>query len=388
MQDADIPKQTPARALHSPQKVWSVVGLVVLCFAASFLGAWAFLGMGLVRLDASRTITDNSQKIVLQQGEVIADVFKKVSPSTVSIITSSVVPGRGFYDEVSEGAGSGIVVSQDGYILTNKHVVPDGVDKVTVVMYDGREFTDVKVVGRDPGNDIAFLKIDGVNDLTAVSLGDSNNIEPGQQVVAIGNALGTFRNSVTSGIISGLGRPLTATDEAGASAEQLEDMLQTDAAINPGNSGGPLVNLKGEVIGINTAISLDGQGIGFAIPINVARVQIESVITTGKLSKAYLGVRYASINPEMAKAEKLPVKTGALVTAGGKQRAVIPDSPADKAGIRTGDIITKVGDIAIVEGKGLATILSQYPPGKELTLTILRDGKEQTIGVKLGEYPL
>ncbi len=388
MQETEQPTQTPSRQAHAPQKVWHVVGIVLLSFAASFLGAWAFLGTGLVRLDATRTITDNSQKIVLQQGEVIADVFKKVSPSTVSIITSSVVPGRGLYDEVSEGAGSGIIVSQDGYVLTNKHVVPDGVDKVTVVMHDGREFTDVKVVGRDPGNDIAFLKIDSVNDLTAVAIGDSNQIEPGQQVVAIGNALGTFRNSVTSGIISGIGRPLTATDEAGMAAEQLEDMLQTDAAINPGNSGGPLVNLKGEVIGMNTAISLDGQGIGFAIPINVAKVQIDSVIRTGKLSKAYLGVRYASINPEMAKAEKLPVKTGALVSAGGKQPAVILDSPAAKAGIRAGDIITKVNDTALAEGKGLATILSQYPPGRDVTLTILRDGKEQTLAVTLGEYPL
>lgn len=388
MQETNIPESAADHKPHLPQKTWFVVGMVLLSFAASFLGAWAFLGTGLVRLDATRTITDNSQKIVLQQGEVIADVFKKVSPSTVSIITSSITPGRGFYDEVSEGAGSGIIVSKDGYVLTNKHVVPDGVDKVTVVMHDGREFTEVKVVGRDPGNDIAFLKIDGVDDLTPVSLGDSNTIEPGQQVVAIGNALGTFRNSVTSGIISGLGRPLTATDEAGMAAEQLEDMLQTDAAINPGNSGGPLVNLKGEVIGMNTAISLDGQGIGFAIPINVAKVQIDSVVKTGKLSKAYLGVRYASINPEMAKAEKLPVKVGALVTASGKQQAVIPDSPAAKAGIRAGDIITKVGDTTIIEGKGLATILSQYPPGKELTLTILRDGKEQTLGVTLGEYPL
>lgn len=370
------------------QKVWAKLGMVLLCFAASFLGAWAFLGTGLVRLDASRTISDNSQTIVMQQGEVIADVFKKVSPSTVSIITTSVVPRSSFYNDVSEGAGSGIVVSPDGYVLTNKHVVPDGVDKVSVIMHDGREFTDVKVVGRDPSNDIAFLKIEGVSDLKAAEIGDSNQVEPGQQVVAIGNALGTFRNSVASGIISGIGRPLTATDEGGDASQQLEDMLQTDAAINPGNSGGPLVNLKGEVIGINTAIALDGQGIGFAIPINVAKVQIDSVVQKGKLIKAYLGVRYVPVTKELAEDQNLPVTVGALVDTAGGQEAIVPDSPAAKAGLRARDIITKVNDIAIVEGKGLATVLSQFPPGQNIQLTIMREGREQVVTLALGEFPL
>ena len=155
------PEQNNARAGRH-QRAWNVLGSVVLCFAASFLGAWAFVGMGLVRPDASKTITENSQTIVMQQGEVIADVYKKVSPSTVSIITRSVVAGRGQYSQVSEGAGSGIIISGNGYVLTNKHVVPDGVETVTVVMHDGREFKDVKVVGRDPSNDIAFLKINEV----------------------------------------------------------------------------------------------------------------------------------------------------------------------------------------------------------------------------------
>lgn len=377
---------TPVPPSPKALKLWAVLGLVTMCFAASFLGAWAFIGSGLVRLDASRTISDNSQTIVMQQGEVIADVFKKVSPSTVSIITSTIVP-RTAYDELSEGAGSGIIISADGYVLTNKHVVPEGTSKVTVVMNDGREFTDVDVIGRDPSNDIAFLKIKNVSDLTPARIGDSNLIEPGQQVVAMGNALGTFRNSVTSGIISGIGRPLTATDEAGELSEQLEDMLQTDAAINPGNSGGPLVNLKGEVIGMNTAIALDGQGVGFALPINVAKVQIDSVINKGKLSKAYLGVRYVALTGALAEDKKLPVKQGAWVSAV-NQAAVLPDSPAAKAGIRANDIITKVNDIAIIEGRGLATVLSQFPPGTDITLTLLRDGKDQTLTVTLGEYPL
>ncbi len=378
----------PAAAPKPPHKIWSVAGMVMLCFAASFLGAWLFIASGLVHVDASRTISDNSQKIVLQQGEVIADVFKKVSPSTVAITTQSVTGGsRNSFQQVSQGAGSGFVISKDGYILTNKHVVPDGISSVNVVMSDGREYTNVKVVGRDPSSDIAFLKIDGAPDLTPAQIGDSNEVEPGQQVVAIGNALGSFRNSVTSGIISGIGRPLTASDESGASSEQLEDMLQTDAAINPGNSGGPLVNLKGEVIGINTAIATDGQSIGFALPINIAKAEMNSVITKGKIVKAYIGVRYVSLTAEIADHLKLPVKVGALVAGGSGQPAVLPGSPAASAGIQADDIITKVNTTAVEEGKGLATLLAQYLPGDKVELTLLRGGKEQKISVTLGEYP-
>lgn len=379
------------RAPHNPgarKKLWQVLGTAVLCFAASFLGAWLFVGTGLVQLDASRTISDNSQTIVMQQGEVIADVFKKVSPSTVAITTQSIEPATRYYQQqVSEGAGSGIIISKDGYVLTNKHVVPEGINSVSVVTDDGKEYTNVRVVGRDPSNDLAFLKIDGVDNLTPATIGDSNPVEPGQQVVAIGNALGLFRNSVTSGIISGTGRPLTASDETGSSAEQLEDMFQTDAAINPGNSGGPLVNLKGEVIGVNTAVSTAGQGLGFAIPINAAKAVISSVLTKGKLVKAYLGVRYVSITADMADELKLPVKEGALVNGGDSQPAVVPASPAEKAGIKNGDIITKVNDTKIVLGKGLVSLLSQYLPGDKIDLTVLRDGKEQKINVTLAEYP-
>lgn len=387
------PKKTmvtpaPLATVKTPS-MWAVLGMVMLCFAASFLGAWLFVASGLVRLDASRTISDNSQKIVLQQGEVIADVFKKVSPSTVAITTESVSgSSRSYFSQVSQGAGSGIVVSKDGYILTNKHVVPDGTGTVNVIMSDGREYPNVKVVGRDPSNDIAFIKIDGVSDLTPAQIGDSNSVEPGQQVVAIGNALGTFRNSVTSGIISGIGRPLTASDESGATSEQLEDMFQTDAAINPGNSGGPLVSLKGEVIGINTAVSTEGQGIGFAIPINIAKAEINAVITKGKITKAYIGVRYVSLTAKIAEQLKAPAKVGALVAGGNGQPAVVPGSPAANAGLKANDVITKVNTTAIEEGKGLATLLAQYLPGDKVELTVLRDGKEQKISVTLGEYPL
>lgn len=383
------PLKKPRQPHPHNKKLWTVLGIVLLCFTASFLGAWLFVGTGLVKLDASRTITDNSQTIVAQQGEVIAETFKKVSPSTVAITTQSVRPGAGRFQQsqVSEGAGSGIIVSKDGYVLTNKHVVPEGTNSVTVITDDGKEYDDVRVIGRDPGNDLAFLKIDGVDNLTPATIGDSAPVKPGDQVVAIGNALGIFRNSVTSGIISGTGRPLTASDEEGLNAEQLEDMFQTDASINPGNSGGPLVNLKGEVIGINTAVSTEGQGLGFAIPINAAKAVINSVVTKGKLVKAYVGVRYISITADVADEFKLPVKEGALVRGDTQNPAVIAGGPAANAGIKSGDIITQVNGTKIVQGKGLASLLSQYSPGDKVEITLLRDGKEQKLTVTLAEYP-
>jgi len=383
------PLKKPRSATPVNKKLWTVLGTVVLCFAGSFLGAWLFVSSGLVKLDASRTISDNSQAIVAQQGEVIAEVFKKVSPSTVAITTQSVQQGVGRFQQsqVSEGAGSGIIVSKDGYVLTNKHVVPEGTNQVTVITDDGKEYENVKVVGRDPSNDFAFLKIDGVSDLTAATIGDSEPVKPGDQVVAIGNALGIFRNSVTSGIISGTGRPLTASDEQGMNAEQLEDMFQTDASINPGNSGGPLVNLKGEVIGINTAVSTEGQGLGFAIPINAAKAVINSVLTKGKIVKAYMGVRYVSITADVADELKLAVKEGALVRGDAQNPAVIAGSPAASAGLKSGDIITQVNGTKIVQGKGLASLLAQYSPGDKVELTLLRDGKEQKMSVTLAEYP-
>lgn len=386
-------KQKPQAAEgKAPRKLWNVLGVVVLCFAASFLGAWLFVGTGLVKLDASRTISDNSQKIVLQQGEVIADVFNKVSPSTVAITTEAVIDtGRSFFgtqqQQVSEGAGSGIIISKDGYVMTNKHVVPDGTNNVTVITSDGHEYKNVKVVARDPSNDIAFLKIDNANGLVPAQIGDSNQVQPGQQVVAIGNALGIFRNSVTSGIISGTGRPLTASDDTGATSEQLEDMFQTDAAINPGNSGGPLVNLKGEVIGMNTAVSQDGQGIGFAIPMADAKVEISSIINQGKLTKSYLGVRYVTLTPDVAQQVNVTATDGAYVQSGAGTPGVVPGGPAASAGVHEGDIITKVNNDKIVSGKSLASLLAQYAPGEKVTLTIMRGGKTMTLQATLGTFP-
>ena len=371
-----------------PRRLWPIVGSVFLCFVGSFLGAWLFVSSGLVKIDASHTITDNRDKIVLQQGEVVADVFNKVSPSTVAITTQAITSSNYFFGpQMSEGAGSGIIISKDGYVITNKHVVPEGTSNVTVVTSDGKEYKDVTVVGRDPSNDLAFLKIGGVTDLTPATIGDSGKVTPGQQVVAIGNALGIFRNSVTSGIISGLGRPIQASDGEGSS-ESLENLFQTDAAINPGNSGGPLVNLSGEVIGINTAISQEGQGLGFAIPINDAKGLISSVLKNGKVVKPYLGVRYVTLNAQVAQQLNLPVSDGALVRAGSDgSPAVVAGSPAAKVGLRDGDIITKVNGKALSSSSSLASNLAQYGVGDTVELTILRGGKEQKVKVQLEQFP-
>jgi serine protease Do len=381
----EIQAASRKRRFGAPAKL---VGIVALCVMSSALTAWLLLGTGIIKPDASQTIDANREKIVLQQGEIVADVFKKVSPSTVSITTESVSDVRRYFgtNSVEQGAGSGIIISSDGYIMTNKHVVPAGASKLTIVLADGTTYDDVTIVGRDPLNDIAFLKINGAKDLPAVELGDSDAVQPGQQVVAIGNALGEFRNSVTSGIISGKGRPIQAADGSGAS-EQLENLLQTDAAINPGNSGGPLVTLDGKVVGINTAISEEGQAVGFAIPINDAKGLVSTVLKQGKIVRPYLGVRYVGLDKATAEQLKLGVSQGSYVTGDASNPAVVSGSPADKAGLKSTDVITKVNDAQITEEHSLASILAQYSPGDRITLTILRDGKSQTVTATLEPYP-
>ncbi|HXH26789.1 MAG TPA: trypsin-like peptidase domain-containing protein [Candidatus Acidoferrum sp.] len=363
-----------------------VFGIVCLCVASSAITAWLLLLSGYVKPNVAQTIADNRQKIVMQQGDVISTVFKQVSPSTVAITTQASLNNGFFGTTTEQGAGSGIVISADGYILTNKHVVPDGTSQVTVVLSDGRQFTNVSVVGRDPSNDIAFLKIQGVNNLTPATIGDSSKVAPGQSVVAIGNALGQFRNSVTSGIISGIGRPVAASDDSGGS-EQLEDLFQTDAAINPGNSGGPLVDLTGQVIGINTAVAQDGQSIGFAIPINDAKSVISSIIKQGKIVKAYLGLRYIDLTQETAAQLHITTTTGVYVTGDANDPAVVPGGPADKAGLQNHDIITKVNGRALSNSFSLAAAIAQFNPGDSATLTILRGSKEQALNVTFGSYP-
>lgn len=331
---------------------------------------------------ANRPEVEDDGNLVETKTEAdIASLVSEVSPSVVSITTQS--QARTYFGVAEqEGAGTGIVVSANGYILTNKHVV-DGATTVSVILSDGTRYDDVKVIGTDPLNDVAFLKIPDVDNLTPVELGNSSSIRVGQQVVAIGNSLGQYQNTVTSGIISGTGRPVMA--QSGSTVESLTDLLQTDAAINPGNSGGPLLNMAGQVIGMNTAVAADAQGIGFAIPINSLKGMLNGVLETGKVRRAFLGVSYIPVTPETAKLYNLSVQSGAYVYTE-RGPSVAGGSPADKAGIKEKDIITKVNDVAIGSNGALTTLIGEYEPGDTIKLTVVRDGREQILTVTLATY--
>ena len=306
--------------------------------------------------------------------------------SNVSKIVNQGSPSNGFRSQ--ENAGTGVIISKDGYILTNKHVVNGG-RSFQIITGSGDRHTNVKLVGVDPLNDIAFLKISGVDNLSPATIGDSSTVRVGQKVIAIGNSLGKFQNTVTSGIISGKGRPLQASsgsdDDQDQKPESLTDLLQTDAAINPGNSGGPLLNMAGQVIGINTAIVEDAQSIGFAIPIGAAKGLIRSVLEKGEINKSYIGIRYLEVTPETRAANKLSVKNGAFV-GGVSGQLVQQGGPADKAGIKSGDIITKVNDKTIGEHGGLTSLIGEYLPGETIELTVIRDNREQKLRLTLGAY--
>ena len=376
---------TPIPKLPTPKLPRSVVryGVIVLISLLSgFVGAWAFSQTTGITI-GNTTVTESRARVIAE-GEVVAQIAKDVSPSVVSIVVESTRQTSFFGPVEQEGAGTGIIISKDGYVLTNKHVIGESATKVNVVANDGTTYEDVRVVGRDPVNDIAFLKIQNVDNLTPAKLGDSSNLVVGSRVVAIGNALGQFQATVTSGIISGVNRSVLAGDET--SSEQLSNLIQTDAAINPGNSGGPLVSITGEVIGINTAVSQGAEGIGFAIPINEARGLIRGVLETGSIERAYLGVRYVMLSPEIAKYYELEQTNGAYIISGSEGSAVASGSPADKAGLKEGDIITKVNGVTLDASTSLVSELSQFAPDDSVKLTILRDGREQTITVTLGRY--
>lgn len=363
----------------------AIIGTVVviaLCFGAGYLGSVVATQGGLGSQTPFATVKDDGNKIVTETEQTISSVAEQVKPSVVSIVTSGSTNRAGYTEQA---AGTGIIVSKDGYVLTNRHVVA-GASKASIITSDGQTYGNVKIVGTDPLNDLAFLKISGVNELTPAILGDSKTIRTGQSVIAIGNALGQYQNTVTSGIISGLGRPVVAsTDGTGTNAENLSDLIQTDAAINSGNSGGPLLNLKGQVIGINTAVASDAQSIGFAIPIGAAKGVLKQLLATGKVERAIVGVQYVSITPEVKQQYKLSVSQGDLVMATSGS-AIQANGPAAKAGIKEKDIITKVNGVEVGPGRSISTLVGEFRPGDKVTLTILRDGKTRDISLTLGTY--
>jgi serine protease Do len=334
------------------------------------------------------------------------DAVKRVAPCVVSIGVSKYLPRLrdispselfnpfimgdeedGAGQKVKIGGGSGFLVHADGLVLTNKHVVFDADAEYTVVMNDLTEHP-ATVLSRDPINDIAILKIQGAH-LPHVTLAADQSVELGQTVIAIGNALGLFSNTVSKGIVSGLARSISASlgGAADAHTENLRGVIQTDVAINQGNSGGPLINLDGEVVGINTAVIFGAQNIGFALPIEWAKGDISDILTHGRIIKPYLGLMYVMLTPELSRRYGLARDHGAMVIRDHRPdaRAVLADSPAHKAGLQEHDIITKMDDHELKAGMDLMEFLQKHTVGDTVTLTYLRAGKEHVCRVTLEE---
>jgi len=335
----------------------------------------------------------------------IVQIAKNSSPAVITIVVSKDLPKiEGFYmfpfggkdymmpkfdhgktnEKTQIGGGSGFIVSKDGYILTSNHVVADTTAEYTIILSPKEKYP-AKILARDPINDVAVLKVDG-RKLPFMELGDSSKVEIGESVVAIGNALGEFHDTLSAGIVSGLSRYISAMNGLSQQAENLRGLIQTDAAINPGNSGGPLVNMKGQVIAINTAMVMGAQNIGFAIPINYARKDLNEVKKYGKIIVPFLGVKYVLISKEMADANKLPVDYGALVireTLG--ESPIIPGGPAEKAGIKEYDIILECSGKKISVKNALANILQKHKIGETVPLKVLREGQELMLNAVLEE---
>lgn len=356
---------------------------------------WGVLDRYLPR-QVSERLETSSQRLVTEENVVI-DVAEKVSPSVVTVRIKKTevfrVPsfdldpfsdpfgffrreGRTQERKVEQDIGTGFVISADGLIVTNRHVVGDREAKYEVVTRDDKTY-EVQKIYRDPVNDLAILKLD-VGGLKPVEMGNSSKLKVGQFVVAIGTALGEFRHTVTTGVVSGLGRGIVAGSPFEGS-ERLDDVIQTDAAINPGNSGGPLLNSAGQVVGVNTAVSSQGQNIGFAIPINVIKEAIDNFNKTGQFSRPYLGVRYRMIDLKTALANDVP--------AGAYVQEVVEDSPAAKGEIEAGDIITKLGGekISGEDEVGLAKEIAKHKVGERVEVEVWREGETKKLAVMLEE---
>jgi serine protease Do len=403
-------KQDMQRALG-----FGVLGALIVNVALGLIG-WSYLSTPDGKAKAADFLDLESHAaspVVDSAGEHsdVVNVVAAASPAVVSIVITKDVPVIERYfenfqspfgglfgglqipqyrqngtEEKEVGGGSGFLVSEDGYIVTNAHVVADAEATYTVFLSDGTK-SDAQVVATDDMLDVAVLKIEG-NDFQYLAFGDSTQIQPGQSVIAIGNALGEFKNTVSVGVVSGLSRSITAANTSGQS-EQLTNIIQTDAAINPGNSGGPLLDLAGRVIGVNVAASVGtAENIGFALPANAVKASVDSIREHGRVIRAYLGVRFIPINELVQTQNNLSVDYGALIIRGANNElAIIPGSPADKAGLEENDIILKVNDQMVDEEHLLNVLLSQKQVGESVKLRVLHDGDEKDVTVVLEEAP-
>jgi len=411
-----------------------IPGIVILMLVFGFTGALTanyfclnLTGRCLYSNSATtntETVNKIEEKTYVEESALI-DAVEKASPAVVSIIATKDMPvyrqqtanpfgdnganpfggfffnfntpeldenGNQVYQKQNIGGGSGFIITNDGLVATNKHVVAGDDMEYTVVTSDGTEYKS-KIVARDTVLDIAVIQIldekgGKPSNLPVVEFGKSDDLKIGQRVFAVGYALAEYANTVTSGIISAVGREITASDGL-MSAEHISNLIQTDAAINPGNSGGPLVNLAGQVVGINTAIAGNSEGIGFVIPIDEARPVLDSVLKNGKIVRPYIGVRYQMLTPEIAEQFNLQITQGARLIEDQKNNlpAVVKGSPANKAGLVVGDVILKINNEDLTMENDLRDVINKYDIGKELTLKIWRAGEEKEIKLTLVEQP-
>lgn len=370
--------------------------IILLTILFVVLGVVSYASQSLLKNpNPSQILKPQETTRVVTEESVTIDIVKKVGPSAVTVVEETTgvqsfnpfsifdIPNQQTQQPQSMNIGSGFIVTSDGFVITSKHVVSDTNVKYDIITANDKKYT-VQKVYRDPLNDIAILKVDPSENpgqsLKPVVLGDSSKLEVGQFVVAIGTALGEFKNTVTTGVISGLGRGITAGGEFQGLAERLDNVIQTDAAINPGNSGGPLVNSSSQVIGINTAVSVNGQNIGFALPINVVKDSLANFNEHGQFERPFLGVAFKIIGRDVALLNN--VVQGAYV------QSVVSGSPADKAGVRPGDIIIQTDGQDIGEGKGdLAKIIAGEKVGDSISLVIWRDGNKINLKATLTFAP-
>ncbi len=366
--------------------------LIIISFASGIAGS--YLGSRIFTTENQQPTNFSGTNVSIDEDSAVIDVVKQNQDAVVSIVITRELTeyqknlrerfGGSTEGTQTLGEGSGFIISADGLVVTNRHVVSDEEADYTVLFSDGTE-TKAEVLARDTVLDIAIIKIDPEDrDLSVVTTGTSAGLEVGQRVVAIGNSLGQFSGTVSYGIVSGLSRSIIASDTNGSNAERLEGVIQTDASINPGNSGGPLFDIQGNVIGVNVAVAQNAENIGFAIPIDTVQRIINDVLEFGEIRRPYLGVRFQTVTPIIQDELNLKEDFGALIVSSeGQDDAIVEGSPADKAGLQEGDHILRIDSEPISIENPLQTVIQNKQVGDEVEVEFLRDGKVQNIVVTL-----